>query len=289
MEPPIDPYEREALAQIRAFKNPPVRALPRAVAMLARASSAIDRATDAAFDNALGGAVTKLIGALVQLLNDGASWSVRADAVYAEYRRAGHHDVHSAPGVSALSLEHVDAAVRNTGRKYLALAAAEGAVAGAAGGAALLVDVPALVGLALRCVNEYATYYGFECATVEERAYAVRVLSVASAASHSARREALEDLTRFTLELSSRRGRGEMQSLLGVPLMKKLAETLGLRLARAKLAQAVPVVGAVVGGSFNGWFLEMVSRAAFMLYRERFLFERYGPAALVPVGDRPVR
>lgn len=275
------PYEQRARDEIRVFKNPPVRAVG---GMFARASAVLDRATDVAFENAVGGAVTKLVASVVERLNDAASWSVRSDTIYAEFRKAGYRDVHSAPGVHALALEDVDRVARGVGRKYLALAAVEGAVAGAAGGAAVVVDVPALISLALRCVNEHGAYYGFDAARVEERAFAVRVLSVASAASHSTRRDALEDLTRYTIELRARGDRGEVQSLVGVPLMKKLAETMGIRLARAKLAQAVPVVGAVVGGSFNGWFLELVGRASWALYRERFLVERYGPGAVVAVG-----
>lgn len=277
----FSPYEQRARDEIRAYKNPPVRSVG---GLIARASMVLERATDVAFDNAVGGAVTKLVASVVELLNDGASWTVRSDTIYGEFRKAGHRDVHSAPGIQVLPLEDVDRVAKGVGRKYLALATLEGAMAGAAGGAAVVVDVPALISLALRCVNEHGAYYGFDAGLAEERAFAVRVLSVASAASHSSRRDALEDLTRYTLELRSRGDRGEVQSLVGVPLMKKLAETLGIRLARAKLAQAVPVVGAVVGGSFNGWFLELVSRASWALYRERFLVERYGPAAVVGVG-----
>ena len=47
-------------------------------------------------------------------------------------------------------------------------------------------------------------------------------------------------------------------------------------LTKAKLAQVVPVAGAVIGGGFNAYYTDKVCKAAFYLYRERFLAEKYG-------------
>ena len=49
-----------------------------------------------------------------------------------------------------------------------------------------------------------------------------------------------------------------------------------MRLTKGKLAQLIPIAGAVVGAGFNAWYLNEVTHTAYMLYRERFLKERYG-------------
>jgi hypothetical protein len=45
-------------------------------------------------------------------------------------------------------------------------------------------------------------------------------------------------------------------------------------MTRTKLAQVLPVAGAAIGGGFNAYYTDKVCRAAFHLYRERFLTEK---------------
>ncbi|MGM3193258.1 EcsC family protein [Dickeya dadantii subsp. dieffenbachiae] len=59
-------------------------------------------------------------------------------------------------------------------------------------------------------------------------------------------------------------------------MIQQISKILGIRLTKAKLAQAVPVSGAVVGGGFNAYFTSNVCNAAYYLYRERFLARKYG-------------
>jgi hypothetical protein len=49
-----------------------------------------------------------------------------------------------------------------------------------------------------------------------------------------------------------------------------------MRLTKAKLAEVIPGAGAVIGGGFNAYFTAKVCDAAYFLYRERFLAEKYG-------------
>ena len=65
--------------------------------------------------------------------------------------------------------------------------------------------------------------------------------------------------------------------------IKKIAEAIGIRLTKAKLAQVVPIAGAIVGGGFNAWFVGSVTETAYHLYRERWLIEKHGESAAVPI------
>ena len=47
-------------------------------------------------------------------------------------------------------------------------------------------------------------------------------------------------------------------------------------MTKGKLAQAIPIAGALVGGGFNAYFISNVCQAAYYLYRERFLAEKNG-------------
>ena len=68
----------------------------------------------------------------------------------------------------------------------------------------------------------------------------------------------------------------ELVSHYFVRIIQIIARSLGIRLTNAKLAQIVPVTGALVGGGFNAYYTRNVCDAAFYLYRERFLAEKYG-------------
>ncbi len=280
--PNLTIYEQEALREIDSFKNPKRSWLGDA---LDTVTKPVGRVADAAFNNPVGGAMTKAIQGVVELLNDGASWTVRPEAILREFRADGHL-VHDGASIQKLKLEQVDKTVGLLGTKYKAMAAAEGAAAGALGALGIAVDIPALVGMALRAVNEYATYYGFDVSIQGERAFAMNILSAASAPDNAAKQIALAELTRLSVMIARRKTWDELQRLLSVQVIKKIAQALGIRLTKAKLAQLVPAVGALVGGGYNAWYIGEVTTTAYLLYRERFLIAQHGPEIAVEIRDR---
>jgi len=164
------------------------------------------------------------------------------------------------------------------------LALAEGTAAGAAGLPGMAVDIPALVALALRAVNEYATYYGYDVSLASERYVAMTVLAVVTGGDTVAKQAAMTEVAKATVMAAQKKSWDELQRVAVVRLIQKLAEQLGIRLTKAKLAQALPVFGGLVGGGFNAWYVSKVCFAARMVYRERFLRERYGESVVPHYG-----
>lgn len=71
-------------------------------------------------------------------------------------------------------------------------------------------------------------------------------------------------------------------------IVQQIAKALSIRLTKAKLAQIVPVAGAAVGGGFNAYFTAKVCDAAYFLYRERLLAQKYGSNVIeVTVAEAP--
>lgn len=74
-------------------------------------------------------------------------------------------------------------------------------------------------------------------------------------------------------------------------------ERFGYTLTKRKLGEVVPVVGALVGGGLNAQLLNSALEEIDVLYRERFLTDRYGAAgpdgigaatfSAVPIADVP--
>ncbi len=278
----LSPYDRRALEEIDAFRKP---GRSRAGGALSRITAPAGKAVGLVTGSVLGEAVTRAIQGVLSLLNDGASWSVRTAAIHSEFRSKGHPHVHSPGDIHGLELERVDRIVGYLAAKYKALAAVEGAGVGALGGLAILGDIPLLAGLALRAVNEFAAYYGFDTSLQSERMFALNVLTAASSPTVAAKQVTLAELSHASVLLGRRAAWGELERGASVTAFRASAEALGVRLTKSKLAQLIPVAGAVVGAGFNAWYLSEVTNTAYMLYRERFLRERYG-GALPPAATR---
>ena len=153
----------------------------------------------------------------------------------------------------------------------------EGAGTGMVGLPGIAPDIVALITLNLRAIGEYATYYGFDISTQEERLFALNILGLASSPTDASKGLAMAQLVRIAQDVAMKRTWKQLEQHAFVQLIQQIAKALGIRLTKAKLAQVVPGVGAAVGGGFNAYFTAKVCDAAYYLYRERFLAAKYGP------------
>ena len=270
-------YEEHALMEIHAWKSPEMNWFEQTMKTI---QWPLSKASDLIVSTpGLGPAITKAITGLVRVTNDAAQWTVRTDAIYEQFRKQGH-DVAGPHDIFSLDLEIVDDAIGRLDAKYRSVAFAEGAGTGAAGAPGLVVDIPTLLTLNLRAIGEYATYCGFDVTSQRERLFVMNVLSMASSPGQAEKVAALSQLVRIASDVAKRKAWKDLEKRAFVVLMQRLARTLGIRLTKAKLAQAIPVAGAVVGGGFNAYFTGQVCDGAYYLYRERFLSEKYGPEAI---------
>ena len=125
-------------------------------------------------------------------------------------------------------------------------------------------------------MGEYATYCGLDVSRQEERLFAVHILNLASSPSERAKQKALSKLVRIAKDVASKKVWKDVQGGAFLKVVESVAKSLGMRLTREKLAQFIPVAGAVVGGGTNAVYMANVCAAANNLYRERFLAEKYG-------------
>ena len=271
--PVVSEYERLAIEDIHNWKTPNLT-------WFGNVMKAIDwplkKAADVIFgDHAIGNAIKGAVNGVVGVCNDVAQWSVRTDAVYSEFRKAGL-SVEKPEDIASLELEEIDKTVGFLAAKYKSLAGLEGGATGAAGVAGILIDVPALVTLNLRAVGEYATYYGFDVTSQQERLWVMNVLGYASSPNDLSKQHALAQLVLIAQDVARRRAWEVLEEHAFVQILQQIAKAVGIRLTKAKLAQVIPAVGAAVGAGFNAYYTSRVCDAAYYLYRERFLAEKYG-------------
>lgn len=268
-------YERQALREIQRWKEPRMGWFG---ATVRRVNSALHEATDLirkvpGVDWTIDNVVTGLLRVTNEIVQD----SVWTEGAYAKYHAAGHA-VAAPPDIHRLDLEHVDDVLRGLDTKYRGVAAAEGAATGYAGAAGILPDVVALVALNLRAAGEYATYCGFDLRDPTERFFALQVLNAVSQPTDAAKQAALVPVIRVSRALARRQTLQTIEQVTLTQAIRNAARALGIQLTRRKLAQVVPVAGAVVGSGFNAYYTSKVCDAAYFLYRERMLMTKYGPS-----------
>lgn len=267
-------YDKNALLEISQWKNPKNSFLKRTFKVI---NSPLNYAGDLVLKTpVVGEVIQKTVSGLLSICNEGAQFSVRPNSIFQEFRDKGYEHIHQHEHIQTLNLEDVDKVIGWLGGKYKSLASVEGAATGATGIFGIVFDIPSLVTLNLRAIGEYATYYGYDINLQEERIFALQVLNFSSSPTDGAKNFAMANLVKISKQVAQKKTWQQLEKHAFVKLIQELAKSLGIRLTKAKLAQAVPALGAAVGAGFNAYFTNKTCDSAYYLYRERFLAEKYG-------------
>lgn len=215
-------------------------------------------------------------------LNQTFAWLDSAAARFADERNlikdAG---VSSLTELQSLDLSLSDRLAEGNHRWAMGMAAAEGAVTGVTGIVGLAADIPAIITLALRTIYRTGLCYGFDVKT--ERQIALGILAVSGANSTEEKAQALTSLEEEQAILVSQAdGSGGNGSRTSTPSIdnsritsRQVTHQLGVNLAKRKTLQAVPMIGALVGGSVNAWYIRDVSLAARRVFQEQWLRQNH--------------
>lgn len=181
-------------------------------------------------------------------------------------RRAGADDLDS---LRERDLNDADQLAIRERREALIIASTTGAALGMAGVAGLVADAPALVVLSLRTVLRISACYGeppspalaasvFALASADTMAEKAAAWNAALAAKRTISGDASEPAVRDGLERAAERefAKQALQSSL-----QKLGNSLVQRLGWKRVAGALPVVGAAVGGVVNAQFVASLAMA----------------------------
>lgn len=147
------------------------------------------------------------------------------------------------------------------------VATAQGATTGFGGLFTLAIDIPAILGLSLKMIQEIAITYGYDPKEKMERAFVIKCLQFSSS-DIVGKKAVLEDLADFD---NPDRERESLSQLKGwSEVVASYRDNFGWK----KLFQLVPVAGAIFGAIINRGTLKDVAEAATMLYRKRRILER---------------
>jgi hypothetical protein len=273
----LSAYEREALREIAAWRNPPETFWSQAGRKVSESWGAV---TDLAhkipgFDWTL----ENVISGLLELTNEITQDSVWTEAVIKDFHGKGHR-IEGLADIRTLDLEHVDGVLDGLEKKYVGLATVEGAATGLAGAAGIVPDLVALVALNLRAAGETATHCGFDMTDPAERVYALQILDVVANSGNTTKDVTLAPAVRSASRIARTYSTEFIEQVGLGNLVEGIVRRLGMNLTEKKLAQMVPVTGALMGGGLNYLYTTKVCLACHNLYRERFLEAKYGADVL---------
>lgn len=152
------------------------------------------------------------------------------------------------------------------------IATAQGATTGFGGLFTLAADIPAILGLSLKVIQEIGLCYGYDPKEKAERIFTVKVMQFASS-DIVGKRAILEELN---LQAG---GDGDISNGTSTAVSKIQGWREVVTMYRdnwgwKKLLQTIPVAGMFFGAYTNRKALEDVAEAARMLYRKRRILQR---------------
>jgi hypothetical protein len=142
--------------------------------------------------------------------------------------------------------------------------------------AAIAADVTTTMAVMGRSIGVVASTYGYDVRQPEEELFALGVLSLASANSLGGKAAAMASLSRLAQQMMRRPVWDQLRRHVLVNVIDRVYAALGSKLTIPKLAQAVPVAGAVINAGVNAGLIRQTFRRAEAVYRLRFLSEKYG-------------
>ncbi|PTX53745.1 EcsC family protein [Melghirimyces profundicolus] len=143
----------------------------------------------------------------------------------------------------------------------------QGATTGVGGLFTLTVDIPVLLGLSLKTIQEMALAYGYDPREKRERIFIVQCLQFASA-DYVGKQSILQNLSAF------HRGDVDRESFSQLQGWREVLATYRDTFGWKKLFQLVPIAGILFGAWINKSTIEEVAETGQMMYRKRRILEK---------------
>ena len=178
-------------------------------------------------------------------------------------------DVETLDNVKLLPISTMDDAVDKITMNRRKIATVQGASTGIGGVFTLTIDIPLLLSLQLKTLQDIALCYGYDPSDKKERLFVVKCLQFVSS-DIVGKQAILDQLSQFDNpdDVSKRETLSELQGWREVVFSYR--DQLGWK----KIFQMIPIAGLVFGAFINRSAVSDIAEAGKMLYRKRRLVER---------------
>lgn len=211
------------------------------------------------------GALLEELGAYIQT---GGKYLTFEKSLYKMIEKEADMPIESVEDIKDLPLETMNKTCQDVIEKRKNFAAIQGATTGVGGIFTLAIDIPTLLAVSLKTLQEIAIIYGYDPNEKSERIFIIKCLQY-SLADVVGKRAILNELsTYYRKENSSSEMMSQLQG------WREVVYTYRDQFGWKKLFQMVPIAGIIFGAFTNRTMINDLSEAGTMLYRKRRILER---------------
>jgi hypothetical protein len=224
----------------------------------------LDKLTPQLIHNKVG-VLLEEIGVYIQT---GGKYLVNKNKLYKVIQRETKRMIHDHSDVKEIPLQFMEKISKELIEKRKKFAAIQGATTGIGGIFTLAIDIPALLAVSLKTLQEIAIIHGYDPDEKSERVFIIKCLQF-SLADTAGKRTILKELSNY--DQNGSRSDGMISQLQG---WREVVYTYRDQFGWKKLFQMVPVAGVIFGAATNKTMVSNLSEAGTMFYRKRVIFER---------------
>lgn len=217
--------------------------------------------------------IQKKIGVLLdelgQFVQSGGQYLTQEKMVLKRLQKHSNQQELTIQGIASLPLSTMDEVSANLKTNRGNLATIQGATTGVGGIFTLAIDIPVILGLSLKTLQEIAITYGYDPKNKEERIFIVKCLQFSSA-DIVGKQAILNELSSFY----GRKEATKTEMISQLQGWREVVFTYRDQFGWKKLLQMVPIAGILFGAITNRSMINDLSEVGIMLYRKRRILEK---------------
>ncbi|MDF2836175.1 MAG: hypothetical protein K0Q63_1815 [Paenibacillus sp.] len=224
----------------------------------------LDRITPKFIQEKIGTALDEL-GSYVQ---NGGRYLINKESMYRKLLPEEEHNVAEAlQRIGNLPLAKMDELTGRIIESSSKTATVQGATTGFGGIFTLAIDIPLLLGISLKALQEIAICYGYDPTEKSERIFIVKCLQFSSS-DIVGKKAILDELAAFHTDEKTGQVMSQLQGWREVMLTYR--DNFGWK----KLFQMIPIAGMLFGAFLNRSTIQDVTETGKMMYRKRRILEK---------------
>ncbi|WP_423409092.1 EcsC family protein [Heyndrickxia sp. MSNUG] len=211
--------------------------------------------------------VGSLLDELGSFIQNGGQYLSSEQSVFQFIEKKTGREIKELADLQGVPVEEMKKVSLELGEQRKKAATIQGASTGIGGIFTLAIDIPAVLAISLKTLQEIAMIHGYDPKDKKERVFIIKCLQYSSA-DVVGKQAILNELSDFNNENRSREVISQLQGWREVTLA--YTESFGWK----KLLQMVPVAGIVFGAFANRSMVSDLAETGTMLYQKRRILER---------------
>lgn len=224
----------------------------------------LDKITPQFIHNKVGNLLEE-IGSYIQ---NGGSYLIKEHNLFEKIEKETGKPITQVSDIEDIPLATMDKLSQELTGRRKKFAAIQGASTGIGGIFTLALDVPALMGISLKTLQEIAILHGYDPNEKSERIFMIKCLQFSSA-DIVGKRAILNELSSYYQQ-----GNGSSEMMSQLQGWREVVYTYRDQFGWKKLFQMVPIAGMIFGAFTNRSMINDLAETGIMLYRKRRILER---------------